>query len=233
MSNSRLALIIPAAGSGERLGTTVPKPYLKLADKTILEHTLTQFLQIHGLQSVVVSTSDKYIKQTETILSRLFPDITTQVVLGGVERQHSIMNALSVISSDDIDLVAIHDAVRPFVDQDSIRNCIELSSKVGGAIVAVSAKDTIKVSDEGRFVLQTPDRKSLWQAQTPQIFRIDLIKRAYQQAQKDGFLGTDDSSLVEHLGGKVAIVEGNRENFKITYPLDFKLAEWLIEKNNG
>lgn len=231
MSNSRLALIIPAAGSGERLGTTIPKPYLKIAGRAILEHTLTQFCEVPGLKSVVVSTSDKYIEPTKAILTRLFPDISTNVVFGGTERQHSIKNALNVISSDDIDLVAIHDAVRPFVDHDSIRRCIEQSKIVGGAIVAVSAKDTIKVSDERRLVLQTPDRKNLWQAQTPQIFQIDLIKRAYQHALNENFLGTDDSSLVEYLGEKVAIVEGNRENFKITYPLDFKLAEWLIEKN--
>lgn len=226
-----MALIIPAAGSGVRLGEATPKPYLLIEDKTILEHTLTRFQNIDGLSKVVVSTSGEYIEATKKILERLFPFIETGVVLGGKERQHSIMNALNKIS-DEIDLVAIHDAVRPFIDEASIYACLEKAELTGAAIIAVSAKDTIKVSDEDQYISETPDRSKLWQAQTPQIFKLNILKKAYENARHSNYLGTDDASLVEHIGEKVALVKGNRENFKITYPLDFKLAEWLIGEQN-
>lgn len=231
MSNPKLALIVPAAGSGVRLGKSTPKPYLQIEGKTILEHTLYCFQEVEGLSEVVVSTSGQYIEATKNILDNLFPFIKKSVVLGGKERQHSIMNALNSIS-DEVDLVAIHDAVRPFVDEDLIGLCIEKAELSGAAIIAVRVKDTIKVSDEDQYVSETPDRKRLWQAQTPQVFKLDILKKAYDNARQSNYLGTDDASLIEYLGEKVALVEGRRENFKITYPLDFKLAEWLIGQQN-
>jgi len=227
VSNSSLALIIPAAGSGARLGSEVPKPYLEIAGKTILEHTLSRFTTISGLREVVVSTSPQYVDSTGYILKTLFEGLKTTVVVGGVERQHSIRNALNSLS-EDVQFVAVHDAVRPFIDPDSIQKCFEAAIKAGGAIIAVSAKDTIKISDGSKQIVRTPNRKNLWQAQTPQIFKTDLLRQAYRKAEQDNFLGTDDASLLEYLGEKVLLVEGNRENFKITYPLDLKFAEWLL-----
>jgi 2-C-methyl-D-erythritol 4-phosphate cytidylyltransferase len=229
VNDSKLALIIPAAGSGTRLGGEIPKPYLKIAGKTILEYTLARFQNIEGLDEVIVSTSIRYSDHTKKILSAIYPDIRTAVVEGGEERQHSILNALNAVS-ENIKFVAVHDAVRPFVTEGVIRSCFQKAKDVGGAIVAVRAKDTIKVSDMDDLIKSTPDRKTLWQAQTPQIFQTNLLKRSYKNAMDQGFLGTDDASLVEFSGSPVVLVEGNEENFKITYPLDFKLAEWIIEK---
>lgn len=229
MSAPKLALIVPAAGSGVRLGKSTPKPYLQIAGKAILEHTLQRFVDLEGLSEVYVSTSSEYLEESDKILEKLFPLIKHGAVLGGKERQHSIMNALNNVSPD-IELVAIHDAVRPFIENDLIQKCIAKARDTGAAIIAIKAKDTIKISDSEHVIKETPDRKNLWQAQTPQIFEHEVIRKAYEIARRENFLGTDDSSLVEHSGRKVTLVEGNRENFKITFPIDLKLAEWLIEK---
>lgn len=225
----RLALIIPAAGSGERLGKKIPKPYLTIGGKTILEHTLRKFGPVPELEEVVVSTSPEYRERTQRILHELFPDKSTRVVQGGAERQDSIRNALNSLSNR-VSLVAVHDAVRPFIETSFIRLCIEEADSRGAAIIAVPAKDTIKVSDPSGCIQSTPDRKNLWQAQTPQIFRVSVLRKAYEAALEENVLGTDDASLVERIGEPVYLIEGNRENFKITYPLDLRLAEWLLDE---
>ncbi|MCC5941519.1 MAG: 2-C-methyl-D-erythritol 4-phosphate cytidylyltransferase [Balneolaceae bacterium] len=229
MEKQQLALIIPAAGKGERVGSEIPKPYLKIADKTILEYTLSRFKGVSGLGEVIVSTSEKYLTITEELLKDVFPDITTHAVLGGEERQDSIRNALQMISGKT-GLIAVHDAVRPFVSKDDIENCISEAVLWGGAVLAMPAKDTIKVSGIDREIVKTPDRDTLWQAQTPQIFWAALFREAYDYAETNRFLGSDDSSLIEKIGGKVVLVEGSSKNFKITFPLDLQIAEYLITK---
>ncbi|MDX1591188.1 MAG: 2-C-methyl-D-erythritol 4-phosphate cytidylyltransferase [Balneolaceae bacterium] len=227
-----LALIIPAAGSGERLGKKIPKPYLTIGGKTILEHTLRKFAPLSELHEIVIPTSADYQDLTGRILRELFPDKVTRVVRGGAERQDSIRNALNTLS-DDVTLVSVHDAVRPFIDTAMIRACIEEADSKGGAIIAVPAKDTIKVSDSSGRIRSTPDRNTLWQAQTPQIFKASVLKKAYEAALEENVLGTDDASLVERIGEPVYLIEGSRENFKITYPLDLRLAEWLLDSGTG
>jgi 2-C-methyl-D-erythritol 4-phosphate cytidylyltransferase len=231
-NNPQLALIIPAAGSGQRLGTDIPKPYIAIAGKTILEHTLLKFRSVKGLVEVVVSTSADRLRVTDDLLKKNFPDLQTAVVEGGSERQHSIMNAMNALRKD-AELIAVHDAVRPFVETEVIERCVMLAAEKGAAIVAVPAKDTVKIADADRKILSTPSRSNLWQAQTPQIFRGGLLRKAYENALNANFLGTDDASLVEALGQEVFITEGSRENFKITYPLDMKLAEWMLLKETG
>lgn len=226
-----LALIIPAAGSGERLGKKIPKPYLTISGKTILEHTLMKFAPLPELHEIVIPTSPEYQSLTERILGELFPDKVTRVVQGGAERQDSIRNALNTLS-DDVTLVAVHDAVRPFIETAVIRICMEEADIKGGAIIAVPAKDTIKVSNSEGRIESTPDRNFLWQAQTPQIFKTPILKKAYEAALEENVLGTDDASLVERIGEPVYLIEGSRENFKITYPLDLRLAEWLLDSGN-
>ncbi len=209
--------------------TDVPKPYLKLGKQTILEHTLSCFTGLSGLSEVIVSTSDSYKEQTLEILRRLFPDNVTRVVKGGAERQDSIFNALKTVG-DEIDLVAVHDAVRPFVSKSAINNCIDTALLTGGAILGVPVKDTIKRIDSKNQILSTPVRSELWQAQTPQIFRRTILLKAYMNARRSGVVGTDDASLVEMIGGDIRVVEASRDNFKLTYPLDFKIAKLLIEE---
>ncbi|MDX1640131.1 MAG: 2-C-methyl-D-erythritol 4-phosphate cytidylyltransferase [Balneolaceae bacterium] len=227
MEKQQLALIIPAAGKGERLGEDVPKPYIDIAGKTVLEYTLSRFREVSGLGEVIVSTSDEYIEKTEKILQEVFPQLKCTVVQGGAERQDSIRNALEKIS-DRTGLIAVHDAVRPFVKKEEIENCIEEASRSGGAVLAIPARDTIKIAKQNLEIEQTPDRKRLWQAQTPQIFWAALLREAYQYANDHKFIGSDDSSLVEKIGGKVVLVKGSSENFKITHPHDLNVARYLI-----
>jgi 2-C-methyl-D-erythritol 4-phosphate cytidylyltransferase len=126
-------------------------------------------------------------------------------------------------------LVIVHDAVRPFVKLAHVKNCCEAAVKVGAAVLGVPAKDTIKRLDNDDLIVDTPSRKYLWQAQTPQVFKKEVLQEAYQKALEDNFIGTDDASLVERLGYPVKMVEGDRSNFKITYPLDLKLAKLLLD----
>lgn len=229
MARGTIALILPAAGSGRRMQKDTPKAYLKLGTQTVLEHTIQAFSQVAGLGQVVIPTLSSYETETESMLQRLVPKCTGSVVRGGEERQHSIQNALKVLEPG-IEWVMIHDAVRPFVQQADIENCLSDARRTGAAIVAVPVKDTIKQVGADRIILQTPERKTLWQAQTPQIFRRDWIEEAYHQIASENLLMTDDASVMEYTGRKVFITEGSRMNFKLTYPLDFEIAEQIINR---
>ncbi len=150
-----------------------------------------------------------------------------RIIEGGAERQHSIFNTLDYV--DHNNLVIVHDAVRPFVKTEHIKSCCEAALETGASVLGVPAKDTIKQIDDGRVITDTPSRKYLWQAQTPQVFKKEILQEAYQKAFEDNFIGTDDASLVERLNYPVKMVEGDRSNFKITYPLDLKLAKLLLD----
>lgn len=222
-------LIIPAAGEGSRMQKETPKPFLRLSGKTILEHTIRRFLSLDGLRQVLVATSGEYLETAADILDQVIPDtVMSDCLVGGNKRQDSIYNALLKVA--EVDLVLVHDAVRPFVQPDHIEQCCREAADAGGAVLGVPAKDTIKRIDQQRVIQETPSRKFLWQTQTPQVFRKELIIEAYEQAIDEGFTGTDDSSLVERLGHPVRMVKGEQSNFKITYPLDLELAELLIQK---
>jgi 2-C-methyl-D-erythritol 4-phosphate cytidylyltransferase len=222
------SLIIPAAGAGRRMCTDIPKPYLLLKGETVLERTLSCFQGLNSLKQVIVSTSDAYKEQTSELLDRLFTEVDTVVVKGGERRQDSIYNAFQEVSAS-VSYVAVHDAVRPFLKMDKIIHCLNASVESGAAIVGVSVKDTIKQVNADGFIQNTPDRSLLWQAQTPQIFNKNLYKQAFQFAKKKNAEVTDDASLFEAFGIDVRIVEGDRENFKLTYPIDFKIAEMLVD----
>lgn len=227
MSQFQFALIIPAAGSGKRIGGDIAKPFLKIAGKSILGHTISRFANINGLSQVLIATSPGYFKEAELAGKWLPEKVSFQVIEGGSERQYSIYNALQKIDKS-VDLIAIHDAVRPFVSVESVARCLDQANLSGAAILGVPVKDTIKKVDTKGRIIETPERGSLWQAQTPQIFRRDIIINAFDKALKEKYLGTDDASLVEYFGGDVTVVKGERQNFKITYPLDLRLAELLI-----
>lgn len=209
------------------MGTEIPKPYLELAGKSILEHSVSRFLSLEGLTRVIVAASGQYVEQAEKILNNILPSsVVGQCVKGGAERQDSITNALDQVG--DVDLVMVHDAVRPFVNEEAIKECCKVASKVGGAVLGIPAKDTIKRVDEKQYIQETPPRKLLWQTQTPQVFQKQIIVEAYEQAQDNNIEATDDAFLVEQLGQKVKMVEGDQSNIKITYPLDLQLAKQLI-----
>ena len=227
---SKLSVIIPAAGSGERMASDIPKPFLRVGEKTILEHTVSRFLEVPDVEQIIIATSKNFIPEIQSMFEQ-FPDgIDLHVVEGGAERQFSIYNALKHVSSN-CELVAVHDAVRPFVRRQLIEECCKVAAKIGGAVLGVPAKDTIKKVDEERKIESTPNRSFLWQAQTPQIFQKDLLVEAYNSALEGDFIGTDDASLVERVGGTIQMVEGDRENLKITYPVDLKIAELILGAN--
>lgn len=232
VADQQISLIIPAAGSGERMGKTVPKPYLKLDGKSVLEHTLSAFTGLKRLGEVIISTSPEFHDETEELLSRLFGHLRHSVVRGGTERQDSIRNALKNVSEKS-GLIAVHDAVRPFVSFQDIEKCVSEATKWGGAVLAVPVRDTIKVAGSEQEIVSTPKRDSLWHAQTPQVFWAALLREAYANAAEYNISGSDDSSLVEAIGGKVVLVEGSASNFKLTYPMDLQIAEFLIQKEDS
>src|SRR5690625_3666751 len=212
------ALIIPAAGSGNRMQKQIPKPYLEVKNRTILERTIRAFLPLDSLRQIIVATSELYLDTARKMLETMLPDhIRGQVVDGGQQRQDSIRNALRV--TGDVTLVLVHDAVRPFVKFEHIQECCRAASEVGAAALGIPSRDTIKRLDDRRLVLDTPSRAIMWQAQTPQVFKKPLLVEAYERAAEDQFTGTDDASLVERMGSPVRMIEGDRRSEEHTSEL--------------
>lgn len=210
------------------MGTQTPKPFLKVGGVPILQHTIAKFEELSQVSQIIIATSRDFFPEVEAICN-LFSKKANffEIVEGGSERQESINNALQKVEAD-IDLVAIHDAVRPFIRTSLIIKASDIAEQVGGAVVGIPSKDTIKQVDDGLVIKFTPDRSNLWLAQTPQIFQTKLLKKAYAAASASNLIGTDDASLVEQIGGTVKMVEGDPENLKITYPLDLKIAELIL-----
>lgn len=208
----------------------VPKPFLMLGKQPILFHTLKRFGKIEGLVQVIVAVDNRYQSNAEEILNSIFEttEVSYQVVEGGKERQYSILNALKKV--DNSDLVAVHDAVRPFVKTSEIEKCCKTAVKTGGAVLGIKVRDTIKEVNKDDTILKTPDRSRFWQAQTPQVFQTALIKKAYEAAVKENVNATDDAALVERIGAKVKMVEGSASNIKITFPEDLILATHILKK---
>jgi len=222
------ALIIPAAGSGTRFGGPVRKPYADLAGRAILLRTFDRFAAVEQIcqRILVVAPADLDVvhKTYGDELSRLGVDA---IIPGGKERYDSVRAGLDLVR-DECDLVAIHDAVRPLVPLRAVTEALRLAEKIGAACVGVPVHDTVKRADASGIVLETPPRDGLWQVQTPQVFRTGLIRQAYERLGQFRGKVTDDSQLVEALGHPVVMVEGGRENLKITTPADLALAEaWL------
>ena len=222
--------LIPAAGMGKRMGATINKQYLQLNGMPIVARTISVFERsplIDAIYLVIPAEEIPYCRE-HVVDACGFCKIAA-IIPGGRERQNSVMNGLKAmrehVSGDDV--VLIHDGVRPLVTEDMLRKSIETACLHDGALVAVPAKDTIKTVING-IVTGTPDRETLWQAQTPQAFRFSVIYAAHQAAEQEHFTGTDDASLVERLGGRVCIVRGDYRNIKITTPEDLLLAEAFL-----
>ena len=235
----KVVVIIPAAGlgtrmaaqSGTRPGQTT-KQFAEVAGKPILLWTLEQFAQVPQVSDIYIAVRENETERLRDFLSaqRLRPKV--HVVIGGDHRQHSVANALEAVKADTSDIVLVHDAVRPFVDREIIDHVIECAAKHGAAIAGVPAVDTIKQVDRtagGAIITSTIPRERVVMAQTPQGFRYELLKRAFDDAGRDGFIGTDEASLVERLGNEVAVVMGSPRNIKITTPADLELAEFYAK----
>ncbi|RKP45074.1 2-C-methyl-D-erythritol 4-phosphate cytidylyltransferase [Cohnella endophytica] len=222
--------VIVAAGRGTRMGAADNKPYLKLAGRSVLAHTLEAFELCSSVSRVVLVVSSGEQKKAAEIIGQEGYRKVGMIIPGGAERQDSVYAGLSALETEG---VLVHDAARPLVTAAQIQACCLAAEEHGASALAVPVKDTIKVSDGNGFILATPERKTLWSVQTPQAFwRLELMQ-AHRQAQEEGAAATDDAMLLERLGRKVAIVEGDYANIKITTPEDLPIAELLLARRHG
>lgn len=221
--------VFPAAGQGRRMKAGKNKVFLELLGKPILVHTLECFSASQQVDFLVVIVAEEEVAQIEQMLSEVTGLKPYVVVAGGSERQYSIANGLAAMPAET-EIVLVHDAARPLVSLSVIENVIAAARAEGSAIAAVPEKNTIKVVDEEGFVKETPNRAVLWAVQTPQGFRKEILLEAYQRAGKDGFLGTDDASLVERMGCPVQVVASSYRNIKVTTPEDLLIAEAFMKE---
>jgi len=222
--------LIPAAGMGKRMGASVNKQYLLLDGLPIVARTISVFERSPLIDSIyLVIPAEEIPYCREHVVEACGFKKVAAIIPGGKERQNSVMNGLNAIreNADDDDVVLIHDGVRPLVTEAILSESISVARIMDGALVAVPAKDTIKVVTNG-IVVDTPPRDTLWQAQTPQSFRFGIIHAAHLAAETEGFIGTDDASLIERNGGKISVVRGDYRNIKITTPEDLILAEAFL-----
>ncbi|ADO83615.1 2-C-methyl-D-erythritol 4-phosphate cytidylyltransferase [Ilyobacter polytropus DSM 2926] len=219
----KYTFIVAAAGSGKRMGLGYPKQFLEYQGKPIFIKTLEKIDQNPRVTDIIVVTNKEYTEKVEKLCEKYRIKKIKCVVQGGKERQDSIQNALEKTGNSEI--IAVQDGVRPFIEnrfiEDSYR-ILEKNCDVDGVVIGVPVKDTIKLVDKDGFITSTPDRSLLMAAQTPQVFRGEILKKAYSDASKSNYLGTDDSSLVERINGKVIVLEGSYNNIKITTQEDLK-----------
>lgn len=225
----KVEALIVAAGKGIRFGEGRKKQFQLLLGKPLLSHTLDKFESCPSIQSIllVVSQEDMTYCLKEVVEKYSYKKIS-QLIPGGKRRQESVKNGIDYLS-EDTDIVVIHDGVRPLVTTEMIEDSIRCANRFGAVVFGVPVKDTVKMVEKDGTVLKTLDREYIWLIQTPQAFNVDIIKKAYQKAQGEGFLGTDDSTLVERLGIKVHILPGSFTNIKVTTPEDLALADFFLK----
>jgi 2-C-methyl-D-erythritol 4-phosphate cytidylyltransferase len=232
----KVIVIIPAAGLGTRMAPVgkkgaPSKQFFEINGTSIVIHTLRAFARNLQISHIVVALRKNEMERFSRQLEQEKFGGKIEIVEGGEHRQESVANALSSLKADPSDIVLVHDAVRPFVDDEIIGNVIHEVERHGAAITGLPAVDTIKQVEraaEGAIITSTIPRERIVQAQTPQGFRYELIKRAFDSAAADGFTGTDEASLVERLGENVWVVMGSARNIKITTPADMELAEYFM-----
>ena len=216
-----IAVLVPAGGTGTRLGRRTPKQFLDLGGATILARTLTHFLRHPDVRSIVIAAPTEHLLRTRRLVARSgrWP---VWGGVGGATRQESVWQALQAAPSD-VDVVLVHDAVRPFIDRRLIDEVVAAGAMHGAAICAIPIAETVKRVHDG-VVQTTLDRTGLWAVQTPQAFRPAVLREAHDKARRDGVLATDDAMLVERLGQSVQVVPGLAGNVKITTPEDLRRA---------
>lgn len=241
----KVYVIIPAAGLGTRMAPVSSvkdgkahqsKQFTELAGTPILIHTLRRFVAIEQVSEIWVALRENEIESFRDRLKQDAQDVLSKridFVIGGEHRQQSVENALKAIKAQSDDIVLVHDAVRPLVTREIIHDVIEAAAKYGAAIAGLPAIDTVKQverTSEGAIIKATIPRASVVLAQTPQGFRYEVIRKIFDEASADGFMGTDEASLAERAGHEVAVVMGSPRNIKITTPADMELAEFYLGK---
>jgi 2-C-methyl-D-erythritol 4-phosphate cytidylyltransferase len=226
---SRVTALIPAAGMGKRMGKAVAKQFLPLGDKPMLAHTLLTFQRSPEIDEIIPILSEEDMETClRDVIEAFHITKVRTLVVGGRERQDSVANGIRKLEKDAA-VVLVHDGVRPFVTQEMIKACVEAVRKGDCVAVGVPIKDTIKETDDRGIVRRTLERSRLWAIQTPQAFPAKVLRKAYEEADRNKFTGTDDASLVERDGGEVRVIPGSYENIKITTPEDLIMAEEILK----
>jgi 2-C-methyl-D-erythritol 4-phosphate cytidylyltransferase len=231
----RVAAIIPAAGLGTRMGKeaseqfgTDRKQFMLLGDVPILVHTIRKFLAAPSVNEILVVVPAEDVSAMAADVAAETDSKSVRVVAGGRNRQESVRNGLDAVSSG-IDIVAVHDGVRPFISVALIEDAIAKAAESGAVILGMPAVDTVKQVGQNAIEATLP-RERIMLAQTPQVFRRELLDRAFEGAARDGFNGTDEASLVEHLNEDVHVMLGSDRNIKITRPSDMALAQLFYDE---
>ncbi|MBI1807476.1 MAG: 2-C-methyl-D-erythritol 4-phosphate cytidylyltransferase [Ignavibacteria bacterium] len=226
----KVGVVVPAAGKGRRIGGSKSKQFLELDGKAIIVYTIEQFQSVPEVDAIVLVADAPHVDPLKKLINDGRLTKVVDVVCGGNERQDSVWNGLQALRHRQIDIVIVHDAVRPFIDSTLIRSVLSVAMDHQAAVVAVRPKETLKFSRDDQFIHETPRREQIWVAQTPQAFHFSVLYDAYEDALASRFYGTDDASLVERRGVNVKIVQGTYENIKITTPEDLELARLIARR---
>lgn len=226
----RVGVIIPAAGAGRRMGGGVSKPFIKLSGKPVLLRSVLPFEVTAAVDVVVIVAAKRFCPAVRKLVAKHHLRKMVDVVGGGKERQDSVWSGLQALALQNVDIVLIHDAARPFVDSGLIKRIIAATVKYGAAIPGIPLIDTVKSAAKDEFVNATIDRAALRRIQTPQGFAFDTLFGVFRGAMKNREYGTDEATLLERNGIPVKIVEGSAENIKITTLGDLHLADYYARR---
>lgn len=225
---SHVVALVPAGGLGLRMGGAVRKQFRLLGGVPLLVHSLRILQASPVIDAIVLAVpeADLAYCRSDIVDAHRFSKVV-KVVAGGAERQDSVRNALAAVDPR-VEIVVVHDAVRPFLTDTMVRDVVAAARTHGAAIIALPMRDTVKQVGPDRIIERTVDRRPLWSAQTPQAFRRDWLEEAHRKAQAEGVAATDDAYLIEQMGRTVAVVDGSGDNIKVTRPEDLIIGEAIL-----
>jgi 2-C-methyl-D-erythritol 4-phosphate cytidylyltransferase len=232
LARVRVAALLVAAGRGERFGQPLPKAFVPLAGRPLVLHAVEALSAVAEVSCIQPVVAEEQLERFAALCAEF--RVSTKLapaVAGGAERQDSVRAGLAALPAD-CELVAVHDAARALVRPEAVARAIAAAARLGAAILAAPARDTIKRVADGR-ILETPERASCWVAQTPQVFKLELLREAHEKALAEGVRGTDDAELVERLGVDVHVVVGDSDNLKLTHPHDLLVAERILAERGA
>ncbi|EQK48864.1 2-C-methyl-D-erythritol 4-phosphate cytidylyltransferase [[Clostridium] bifermentans ATCC 19299] len=221
-------VVIVAAGTGSRMKKDINKQFIKLKNKEIVAHTIEKFYNSENIDDIVVVIREDEEEYFNKNIKEKYGFTNIKVAHGGNERQDSVFNGIKMLKKE-CDVVLIHDGARPFVTDDIIKRSINKANEHNAIVVGVKVKDTIKVVSDNENIVDTPNRSYLWAVQTPQVFKYDIITKAYEDAYNNNYYGTDDAMLVERIGYNVKMIEGSYNNIKITTQEDLEFGEQILK----
>lgn len=225
VKDKSVSVILLAGGKGKRMGVSIPKQYLPILGQPIALYSFYKFSEMREVKEIIVVCDPSYAEIFEDTLEMI--DVELKFALPGKERQDSVYNGLQAVDSNS-ELVCIHDSARPLVSSEDILKVLQDGLRIGASVLGVPAKATIKEANSEAFVVKTLDRKTLWEMQTPQVIKPELLKKGFELVNSEGLEVTDDVSIVEHLKHPVYITQGSYTNIKVTTPDDLVFAEWIL-----